>query len=92
MAAKWCLAGEGTEGLGQAGTQAALGEGVLEEIVGGGGAGKIRVAQEVQASGNDGDLDLQEARLVGGDLFEAAGSAANAGFGKVVDDELEDRC
>ena len=38
---------EGAEGLGQAGAQTALGEGVFEKIVGGGGMGKIRVAQEV---------------------------------------------
>ena len=41
------VAGEGAEGLGQAGAQTALGEGVFEKIVGGGGMGKIRVAQEV---------------------------------------------
>ena len=91
MATKRCLAGEGAEGLGQAGAQAALGEGVFEKIVGGGSVGKIGVAQEVKAGGDDGDLNLEEARLVGGDLFEASGSAADAGLGEIVDDELKDR-
>ena len=47
VTAKRCLAGEGAEGLGQAGAQATLGEGVFEKIVGGGGMGKIGVAQAV---------------------------------------------
>ena len=80
MAAKRGLAGKGPQGLGQAGAQAALGKGVLEEIVGRGRPREIGVAQKVQSRGDDGDLDLEKARLVGGDFFEASGSAANARF------------
>ena len=74
MAAKRGLAREGAECLGETGAQATLGKGVFEEIVGGGGAREISIAQEIQAGGDDGNLDLEEARLVGGDLFEASGS------------------
>ena len=91
MAAKRGLAREGAECLGETGAQATLGKGVFEEVVGGGGAREISIAQEIQAGGDDGNLDLEEARLVGGDLFEASGGAADAGLGEIVDDELEDR-
>ena len=85
------MAREGAECLGETGAQATLGKGVFEEVVGGGGAREIGIAQEIQAGGDDGNLNLEEARLVGGDLFEASGGAADAGLGKIVDDELEDR-
>lgn len=66
------------------------GEGVFEEVVVRRCFFHVGVAQEGQPGAQDVHLDLQEARFVARDLFEAAGGAADAGFGEGGGDEVED--